>query len=610
MAMLDPHDRRLLLDALRPPDDFTLDFAVGTTFSLDLLALLTAPLGFTRFELQETDGTNIVDADAHLVLRTLREYADKISIFCQAGRIAVPPGHRPLLSMLERMVIQVVPPTPKRVFHPKVWALRFSGPEGAVSYRLLVLSRNLTFAKSWDTALILDGVLQDRANNISANRPLGEFFGALPAMTRPRLSDIAAARVDQLQEESRKVKFDCPADITELSFHPLGIPGVRDRTFESGVRRLLIISPFLSAAKLAELTERGRGDVLVSRLDSLEKLSARDLSNFSKVYALNPSAAAGAEEDAATERDPLTESAGLHAKCYVADDGYSAHIWTGSANATNAAFGGNVELLVRLTGSKSRFGIDALLSPLDQDVGFANLLTPYRPASEVELDPIDEQLDELLEQARSAIAQSPWIASVMSREGGSHSLQLGGYDGSPDELDDVSVYPITLGKNRELDASEAGLIWEDVSTEGITSFFAFEVTRRVSKRSRSCRFVLNVTLEGAPANRNEVLLRSMLRDRGQLIRFLLLLLGDTGDDPAAWRQALDSGLAASAGLQVMEAQALLEPLLRALERDPSRLDHVDRLLRDLGVGSTEDGAVPDGLSEIFGPIWEARKRIG
>ena len=46
----------------------------------------------------------------------------------------------------------------------------------------------------------------------------------------------------------------------------------------------------------------------------------------------------------------------LHAKLYVADDGWNAHLWTGSANATDAAFGENenVEFLVQLTGKKAR----------------------------------------------------------------------------------------------------------------------------------------------------------------------------------------------------------------------------------------------------------------
>ena len=45
-------------------------------------------------------------------------------------------------------------------------------------------------------------------------------------------------------------------------------------------------------------------------------------------------------------------------------------------------------------------------------------------------------------------------------------------------------------------------------------------------------------------------------------------------------------------------------LLRALDRDPARLDEVDRLYRELG-----QGLFPERFSEIWGPIWAARERL-
>jgi len=52
--MLLPNERRSLEECLRPPVGFSLDCAIATTFSLDLLALLEAPLAFTMFEWQES----------------------------------------------------------------------------------------------------------------------------------------------------------------------------------------------------------------------------------------------------------------------------------------------------------------------------------------------------------------------------------------------------------------------------------------------------------------------------------------------------------------------------------------------------------------------------
>ena len=47
------------------------------------------------------------------------------------------------------------------VFHPKFWLLRYLPQDsgGPARYRLLVLSRNLTYDRSWDTMLRLDASL-------------------------------------------------------------------------------------------------------------------------------------------------------------------------------------------------------------------------------------------------------------------------------------------------------------------------------------------------------------------------------------------------------------------------------------------------------------------
>ena len=57
--MLEPRDRQLLFEALQPPNGFHFDQGIGTTYTLDLLALLTAPLAFTFFEQQSDEGGNV-----------------------------------------------------------------------------------------------------------------------------------------------------------------------------------------------------------------------------------------------------------------------------------------------------------------------------------------------------------------------------------------------------------------------------------------------------------------------------------------------------------------------------------------------------------------------
>jgi len=67
-------------------------------------------------------------------------------------------------------IYDVQAPDADGVFHPKVWALRFIAGDGAIGYRVLCLSRNLTFDRCWDTVVTLDGELTDRSNAISPSR--------------------------------------------------------------------------------------------------------------------------------------------------------------------------------------------------------------------------------------------------------------------------------------------------------------------------------------------------------------------------------------------------------------------------------------------------------
>lgn len=611
--MLEAHDRRLLLDALRPPGGYSLDEGIGTTFSLDLLALLTAPLGFTMLELRDSQGGDIGEADALLLLKTIRQYADRLTVFCQAGRIAAPRGQARLLANLEQSVVEVTAPTKGGVFHPKVWALRYVAAGQPVAYRLLVLSRNLTFDRSWDTMLVLDGVLRDRVNAIATNHPLGDFFDALPGMAIRRAAPTVSERAKRFAHELRRVDFrdELPPGMSGIAFHPIGLSGrPRSHPIRGRIDRLLVISPFISASELRNLAAEGRRDVLISRAEELAKMPPQVLTDFGSLFALNPAAVETleGEVEGGTSHTP---DAGLHAKLYVADAGWDARMWTGSANATSAAFQRNVEFLVELSGKRSAFGVEELLAQRDGEVTFRSLLLPFDPPEKpVDVDADSRTAEEKLDEARLVIAAAGWTAQVIGTTV-EHDLTL-----SPDrpvelsqEVESVRAHPVMLPDSSAREAGEGlRFTFPGLTTIALTSFFAFNVSVRVGETRTSCRFVVNADLRGAPIDRREALLRSLLRDRRQVIRFLLLLLADDEQVIHGEFDLGSSGVGSSdrsGGLDGTEA--LLETLLRALHRTPERLDDVARLLRDLEAMETaEEPLVPPGLREVFEPILAAR----
>lgn len=632
--MLEPRDRRLLLESLRPPAGYRLDRAIGTTFSLDLLTLLSVPLAFTSFDLEDDGGGQTADPLA--LLEAVRRYADRISVFCQAGQIAVPRSRQTLYGYLEGSVFEVLAPNPNGLFHPKVWVLRFTGPGGSVLYRLLVLSRNLTFDRSWDTMLVMDGELTDRTYAFASNHPLGDFVAALPSLAVRPIPEPVRADIERVQGELRRVRFDPPDGFEGVSFWPLGLRGKSAWPMRGRVDRMLVISPFVSEGCLGRLTASGQGHVLVSRPESLAGLDQRSLDPFDSVRVLSDAANPESLDDidAASELSdddsgPAVEGgialSGLHAKVFIADAGWNARVWTGSANATDAAFGGNVEFLVELVGKKSRCGIDAVLGAGDDRLSFADLLQEYDPwGEEVTADPEQQRLEMAVEESRRRLARMGLVAKVTpSDDTREHRLSV---HLSSDGIADLPLetqarcWPVTLreevavifsgGAGEDSSGAPALATFGPLSFEAITSFFAFHLRATAERKTASARFVLNLPLVGAPADRSERILLSVLRSREQVLRYLLLLLTEEGLDS---RDALvihrlvhsrGAGDGRSLGLPLLEA------LIRALDRRPAQLDQIARLVDDLKRTPEGQELLPEGFDAVWQPIWSVRKGLG
>jgi hypothetical protein len=623
--MLEPDDRHPLLDALRPPAGFALDRAVGTTFSLDLYALLTAPVAFA---LLEADGDEDRLASPTTILEAIRRNAGLIDVFCQAGQIALPAEYRPLVAYVEEVVHEVTASAKGRVFHPKVWVIRFGSRTGERCYRLLCLSRNLTFDHSWDTVLCLDGTPARRSRALaSRNRPLFKFVDSLPRLAVRGLDQSRTEAVRELADELLGVDFELPKGFYGLRFWPLGIRGLRSWPFaEEGWThsRLLVVSPFLSPGLLARLHAPGARDVLVSRSETLDTLEDADLNQFEEALALSAAASGsdevatehlGAEDEVLAER-PEYPLRGLHAKLFVSEYHHMARLWTGSANATNAAFAGNVEFLVELQGARNVCGVDAVLEGQTGGVTLRDLLETYEPSGAPPPETNQQRLERRLDEARREIAALGFEATAVADEGDEEGYSLlvraiapegfGGLRGVRAHL-----WPITLGSDGAKPLAPAftnGIRFSPVSFPALTAFFAIELEAESRGIRASLRFVVNAILVGAPTNRHDRLLTSILRDKGDVLRYLLLLLSD--EHPASMIGAAGrsdaqpgDGWAASSGLPVLES------MVRALARDPERLDHVARLIKSLGASDEGRAIIPDGLEAVWEPIWAARERL-
>lgn len=612
--MLDPEGRHLLLDALRPPPGHELDLAVGTTYTLDLYALLTAPLAFAMFDREAEDGTPRTDPIA--ALQALRRYAGRITLFCQAGDIAVPRDYRSLVVYLENSIVPVVPPNPDAIFHPKTWFIRYRQPStDAMAYRLLCMSRNLTFDRSWDTILRLEGEPSDTVHHPE----LREFAAALPSMAdavKP-ISDARRAAIDALAAELERVKWTGPEGMEIARFWPVGHDGRARWPFTGRADRFFVASPFVTKGALARLTKGVRGSILLSRPETLDQLGGRATSHLRERLVLSADTREPTSDAGETEgtENPGTVLEGLHAKLVVADVPYGGRVWTGSANLTDAAFGGNVEFVTELRGRKKVCGVDAIIGDQTTRIGLRTLVEAYEPTTAEGRGLTEfEQLEQRLDKARRILGRLRYTATCHKHESGSFDLELTGAPLDPAPLDPASldglaatIRPVTLGDSlaTAIDLNPSGLtVRNRLSYEAITPFYAFRLRPVDDAIALDTTFLINAELVGAPDDRAENVMVGLLRNRADLIRFLLLLLGNV-DDALAAIAGEESASWEGGGSWATTPEALLEPLVRAYSRDRTRLHEIQHVMEELAKTETGREILPEGWDAVWGPIQAA-----
>lgn len=485
---------------------------------------------------------------------------------------------------------------------------------GTCTYRLLCLTRNLTFDRSWDTVLRLDGEISKEKHAPE----LEEFTHALLHMAQPvrPLPEGRAVAIRQLGEEFSRVKWSLPANFDTVKFWPLGLTNSVHEPFPAQFDRILIISPFLTKAPTSRLTTSTEIEqsIILSRPESFESLGAKATEHLTERLVLASTAANPDEidndevapEEAVAELAPITLR-GLHAKLYVIDHDDRSRVLTGSANATWPGFNRNVEFLVDLSGPREHVGVQATIGDRDKELGLRALVEPFTPQNDDPLDPSEpEQIQYELEKVSRALGGLRFTAQCSELDVNTWRLALRAEIAKtlPD-LNDIRirVRPITLPSHSEKSVTTADEHLQadfELSRIAVTPYFAFSL----ELEGHSSSFLINAELIDPPEGREADVLRTLLANPRDFIRLLLLLLGQI-DDAMAISETGGDSQGATKWLTGISSNALLEPLVRAFARNPDRLLEIERLLRELEESSSDESVLPDGWTDIWTPIAEA-----
>ena len=612
--MLSPDSRTVAFDLHRPPSGYTLDLAVLTTYTLDLEALLALPLS----AVSETEGgLEELLADPLLLLEALRRAGERIHLFVDRSGIAIPRAPRELYSVLEATVHPVRAPG-GGVFHPKVWVARFTpiepgsdtaagraegqedGADDRPLLRVAVLTRNLTFDRSWDVALASEAH-PDPERFFEASQPLAELIRALPDLATTPVPKDSVARVRTLADQIGRARFPPPPGFFKdpIRFHVLGLHGARApwRPISDG-RRTLAVAPFVNQTGLEAVRGPAWGEgLLVSLQGELDKLPDDALSAWNDVRTLSDLALDEEAEGSAAR------PSGLHAKLIAVEHGWDVTWYVGSANLTAAALHGrNVEALAEISARKGRpqgksgCGIDRFL-----ESGFDQLCTLYQRIEIADVDPEVVEARGRLTAARDALLTADMkVVCSGSGEEWTWALDFSGL--GPESLSklaavDVVVWPISVSEETARPLQPAPAL--TLPIQHLTRFVAFRLSVPI-RGVDDVRLTLRLPARGMPGGRMHHALVALISDPGRFLRFLRALLGDL-DALTGWTGAGGSGADGGDEGPSLDSETLLEDLVRTASRAPERLDPVRRLIADLCKTASGRAVIPDD----FLSVWEA-----
>lgn len=600
--MIDIEQRSMLTDALTPPPGYTFASGIATTFSLDLVTLLTMPLHLAWLSSGEEDDQRV---DPLRVIEALRRTTDKLTVICQRGRMQIPRTASPLMTLLEGMVHEAAAPH-GGAFHPKAWLLRFTSGESQENprIRLIVLSRNITDDGSWDLSLKMEG--ECRRGQIKENAPLRDFIMKSLDICRKPLSAERREDIEQTMSDVMRCQWELPPGFDVVKFHVLGmgkkpvswLPDSKSGSWDE----LGVISPFVKGEALKNLSNTSANPLfLVARSIELDQLDDPIPGNFKQVLVLDERVEFTDEEDDLPNRER-----GLHAKVFVGRRGWNTHLFIGSANATNAALvdGINVEFMAELIGKYSRVGKPETW--LGQD-GMMDMMTPYRrttSSSDAEKEKTRKALDDIRNVLASADLKLDCLETL---EGWSlHLLGLHGVDLGGVEL---AAWPLSVSSERAIvamDNSKGNMTLGVFAKQDITSLTGF----RLSIGQEQLQFGLNLPLQNPPKDRDLEILKAVLGNRDGFVRYLMLLLGDwesnppgiggdkTGTSSNWWCGASSDGI------------PLFEMLARAFVNDQERLRHISQVIKKLQMesGNGVGEIIPSEFMNVWASFEEALKQ--
>lgn len=586
---------------LIPPDGYKLDKAIGTTYSLDLEALTAVAICLGLSE--ETDSKLMQNPIS--MLNALQKVSDKIILFCEAGQIKAPLKPTALSILLEKMVVEVALPKDRQLgrypaFHPKTWVLSYVNKDGDKKYRFVVMSRNLTFDRSWDVSFSMDSSRMVRQKK--KTKPIINFLDFLSGSVSNNVKDAGKKRtlIRNMQVELADVSFSLDSKEFGENFEilPLGIGknayqmsedvlfSTDRNSADSTFHELVVMSPFLSESVIADfnIAERGLSDskrTLITRRSELSKLKEMDTDNFT-IYVLKDEIVDGEDAISDVMTDKMKQD--IHAKIYIRRKYADVDLYLGSMNASYSAINKNVEMMLWL-GTKNkylngeRFLKDIFCGPAD------DVKNPFEKVTVMDaVQDIDGDNKNALEQKIKELCRAKRKATITEDNYGKYKVTVE----FPGVTSDKTIMVSPFNSKQEHTLCEK-IEFTELEILQLSEFY--ELTAKEGE-DEIHRIIMIPTI-GFPEDRESAVVNSIVKDRASFVEYIAFVLGD--DYLASMLEKKQIGESGIFQHSNDAMPVLYEKMLKTSVEEPERFRDIGYVLKMV----TDKEIIPDEFRELY-----------
>lgn len=595
MSFLNNRDRSSYLDILKPELGYSVEYILGTTFSLELDTILMSSLSLC---LNQSEDISLQVADPVALLEGCRRLSEKSIILYESGQIHRPKKFNQLYYFIEQSLYSVKTPR-GGVFHPKIWLIKYKNEWNEESYRFICLSRNITFDTSWDFAFAVNGKKSTVQSEVG--KQISRFFKELqPEGLRKRQRDIYL----QALEDIKRVHFDTPNNL-EMSFHPLGLKRNEIPFNANEYDRQCIVSPFLR--RKFEPEHLAKENVLISSSYEIHKMEQKSKEQFKEILVINDALFdfETNDDDSVKELDDVGSD--LHAKMYFLEKGKNTDLFIGSANATDAAFSQNVECLVCLKGKTDQIGIDQFLNS-DEDSGFRKILKDYEVGTLSEKELREEDFNSQIFKIKKALFASN-LKYDFIEENEKFQITLN-FSPSSDWEQLVTKCDFTIAVNllsnfnNSLELTSK-TFFTGLNLGDLTSLFCFSVSISGFEQYPAT-FTQKIDGPEFPQKRSDHVIRSSIDSMDKFIKFLYLILYGGEVTAEALSSILNKGTQKGLGNSYLQIP-LFEEILKSLARTPDKLTYINKIIE--GLKGAETKVIPDSFLELWENVKQARESL-